>query len=175
VRRRSPGPKERDLIVVLQILEMMAMLAGLVLLAMGRPLLELLPAFVLLYLVHAGEFVVEWRERRSASVPATRSFLLYLLPGVVLLRRLAELTIATLFVRLYLVLLMLLLLLTQPFAGFGRLDWRLGRLYDRLDRSVEPLFDVLLRGYNAVSLNPHPPGETGMVLAVPMPFRERLL
>lgn len=162
------------MVVVLQILELLSGLGVLVLLGIGRPLLELAIGFGLLYLVQVGELGVEWRERRGASDLPGRSFLLYLVPGAILLRRLVEFSIATLFVRLYLCLQMLLVLATLPLTLLGQAE-RVGWLYDRLDRSVEPLLDVLLRAYNAISLNPHPPGETGMVLAIPMPFRDKLL
>jgi hypothetical protein len=169
---------EVALIVAAQILEAMAMIASLVLVMAGRPWSELLLALGLLYLVHVGEFWAEWRERRLSPTPASYALMLYLIPGAVLLRRIAEFVASTLFVRLYLVLIVLLLLVTLPLTALvpgDRLARRVGMMHDLLDRAVEPLLDALLRAYNAISLNPHAPGETALVLAIPMPFREKLL
>jgi len=186
LRGRTPrgvaaGPREEaPLNVVLQILESAGSLGLVVVLAARGPGWAVGLPLGLLYLVHLVELAVEWRARRDApsGAPASRLYLLYLVPGLVLLRRTVELAASTLFVRLYLVALLTLLLLTLPVALLDRSDrlsHRVGALQDRIDRAVEPLFDALLRAYNAISLNRYPAGETGLVLAVPMPFRERLL
>jgi hypothetical protein len=162
----------------LQILEALAALAAAALVLVDRPGGEVGLALLLLYLVQVGEFFIELGQRRRGPEPIGRGVFLYLLPGCVALRRIVEFTAATLLVRVPLVLLILLTLLTLPVTLLSRGDRLgnvLGRLHDSSERALEPLLDLLLRGYNAVSLNRHPPGETGLVLAVPMPFRERLL
>ncbi len=162
---------------MLQILELFGWLAA------GGMLAARVPAVLAtlggLYLVHLLQLWLEWhgaRVRAGARPPAI--YLVYLIPGVVLVRRLAEMVTANLFVRVYLVLSISLLLVSLPVTLLDRRDlvsFRVGRLFDRMDRGVEPVMDALVRAYNRVSLNPYPPGETGMVLAVPMPFRERIL
>lgn len=166
------------MIVVLQSLELLLQLAALILLMMGRPGYEVAAAAGLLYGVHLSEVTIEWRRRKARGEPCRGAFFLYFLPGVVLARRLGELAIATLFFRAYLAILIGSLILTLPLILLDRRDLlahRLGALHDRMDRAVEPLFDALLRAHNAISLNPHPPGETALILAVFMPFRERLV
>lgn len=166
------------MIVLLQVLEGFAGLAALVLLLAGRAWPEVLAAMGGLYAVHLGELLLEWRDHRERMRGSRYLFLVYLVPGLVMLRRIVEFVAASLIVRLYLLAVIAMLLLTLPITLIDRADilsHRIGRVRDRFDMAVEPLMDALLRGYNAVSLNPHTPGETGMVLAIPMPFRERLL
>jgi len=169
---------EATLTVLLQILETLAAVALLILVAIHRPAAEVGAALGVMYLVHVAEFVAQWRlQARQGAKPAV-GCVVYLLPGVLLFRRAVELVVNTLFVRLYVLIVVALLLLTLPISLLdrgARIGHHLGRLQDALDRGVEPVLDALLRAYNAVSISPYPQGETGLVLAVPMPFRERLL
>lgn len=153
-------------------------MALLILALVHRPAAELGAVLGVMYLVHVGEFVLQWRLERRAGEHPSWGYAVYLVPGVLLFRRAVELVANTLFVRLYVLVVIALLLLTLPIAILDRgdrLGHLVGRLQDSLDRLVEPVLDALLRAYNTISLSPYPAGETGLALAVPMPFRERLL